>query len=155
MIEKVLFLNKIFNLEILINLHVCGLLNPKITFLAVVYVYVLVIVCICYALLKTNHIKNSKFGIVHMHHMYTLLESFYEDPTNSLYTGTHTLKKRLLLNIENNSSWVNCIHFQEKTHLLALELIFVNSCGRVYMHVKFDIWDERLQWNKKRSIFSK
>ena len=50
-----------------------------------------------------------------------------------------TLKKCLLLKIENNLSWVIFTHFREKTYLLALELIFVSSNWRVYMYIKFDI----------------
>ena len=40
---------------------------------------------------------------------------------------SNTLKKFLLLKIENNSSEVNFTHFREKTHLPALGLIFVSS----------------------------
>ena len=40
-------------------------------------------------------------------------------------------------------------------HLLALELIFVSSSWRVYMYIKFDIQNERLEGYKKRSIFAK
>ena len=50
-----------------------------------------------------------------------------------------TLKMCSLLKIENNSSWVNFTHFREKTHLLALELIFVSSSWQVYMNIKFYI----------------
>ena len=56
---------------------------------------------------------------------------------------------------ENNSPWVNFSHFREKTHFLTLELIFVSSSWRIYMHMKFDIQDERLEWHKKHSIFTK
>ena len=65
------------------------------------------------------------------------------------------IKIRTLLKIENNSSGVNFSHFREKTHLLALELIFISSNWRVYMYVKFDISNERLEWYEKRSIFTK
>ena len=43
----------------------------------------------------------------------------------------YTIKKCLLLKIENKSVWVNLTHFQEKTHLFALELIFISSSRRV------------------------
>ena len=43
------------------------------------------------------------------------------------------------LKIENNSSWVNFIHFREKKHLLAFELIFVSSSLQGYVDMKFDI----------------
>ena len=60
-----------------------------------------------------------------------------------------------LKEIENNSSWVNLTHFLEKTHLLPRELIFVSSSRRVYMYIKFDIWNGRLEWYKKRSVVAK
>ena len=56
-----------------------------------------------------------------------------------VYLSVYILKMRPLLKIENNSSWVNLTHFRGKTHLLALELIFVSSSRRVHMHIKFDI----------------
>ena len=40
-----------------------------------------------------------------------------------------------------NSPWINFTHFQEKTLLLPLELIFINSSWQVYMCVKFGIWN--------------
>ena len=42
-----------------------------------------------------------------------------------------------------------------KTHLLALELIFIGSSWRVYMHIKFNNSNKRLEWYKKRSLFAK
>ena len=66
-----------------------------------------------------------------------------------------TLKNCSLLKIKNNTPSVNFINFREKTHLFALELIFVISSWRVYMHIKFDIQNENLEWYKKRSIFTK
>ena len=36
---------------------------------------------------------------------------------------------------ENNSSWVDFSHFSEKTHLLALELIFISWSWRVYINI--------------------
>ena len=65
-----------------------------------------------------------------------------------------TLKKCLLLKIENNSSWVNFTHFWGKIHLLALEINFISSSLRVYMYIKSDIWNERLEWYKKRYLFA-
>ena len=67
----------------------------------------------------------------------------------------YTLKMCSLLKIESNSSSVNFTHFREKTHLLALELIFDSSNRAIYMYIKLDIWNERLKWYKKRSIFAK
>ena len=67
----------------------------------------------------------------------------------------YTRKKWSLLKVENNSSWVNLTHFREKTHLLALESIFVSSSYRFYAYIKFDTWNEKLQSYKKRSIFDK
>ena len=46
-------------------------------------------------------------------------------------------------------------HFRAKTHLLGLELISVSSSWRVYIHIKFDIQNERLERYEKRSIFAK
>ena len=40
-------------------------------------------------------------------------------------------------------------------HLLALELILVSSSWRVYIYIKFDIQNERLEGYEKRSIFAK
>ena len=51
---------------------------------------------------------------------------------------TYALKKCSLLKIENNSSWVNFTHFWEKTQILVLELIFISSCWRISMYIKFD-----------------
>ena len=45
--------------------------------------------------------------------------------------------------------------FFEKTHLLTFKLILISSSWRVYMHIKFDIWNERLEWYKKLSMFAK
>ena len=70
-------------------------------------------------------------------------------------TQTHTLKKCSFLKIGNNSFSVNFTHFWEKTHLLAFELLFVCSSWRVYMHIKFDILNKRLESYKKLSIFGK
>ena len=46
-------------------------------------------------------------------------------------------------------------HFREKIHLLALKLIFITSIWRVYMHIKFNTQNKRLEWYKKRSLFAK
>ena len=53
-----------------------------------------------------------------------------------------TLKKCSLLKIENYSSWVYFTHFQKKTLLLALELIFF-LLKLAYLHV-YKIW--YLKW---------
>ena len=60
-----------------------------------------------------------------------------------------------LLKIENNSSWVNFTHFWEKTHLSEFEMILVSSSWLLYVNIKFNIWNERLEWCKKRTIFYK
>ena len=41
--------------------------------------------------------------------------------------------------IENNSPWVNFTHSLEKRHLLTLELVFISTRWRVYMHIICDI----------------
>ena len=64
----------------------------------------------------------------------------------------YTLKKGSFLKIKNNSSSVNLAHLWEKTHLLALEFIFVSSSGQVYMHIEFHILNEKLEWYKNLSI---
>ena len=49
-------------------------------------------------------------------------------PGQISYSGTkRTHKNWPLLKMKSNSSWVNFTHFREKTHLLALEFIFVSS----------------------------
>ena len=48
-----------------------------------------------------------------------------------LFVWCTLLKSVHLLKIENNSSWVNFVHFREKTHFLALELFFIRSSWRV------------------------
>ena len=59
---------------------------------------------------------------------------------NLLFELCWTLLKSVsLLNIENNSSWVNFTHFREKTHFLTLKMIFISLSWRVYMYIKFDI----------------
>ena len=68
---------------------------------------------------------------------------------------TYTLKKCALLKIGNNSSSVKLTHFREKTHFLGHELIFISWSWRVYNHIKFSIWNKRLEWYKKRLIFAK
>ena len=42
-----------------------------------------------------------------------------------------------------------------KTHFLAFELIFISSTWWVYLYIKFNISIERLEWDKKCSIFAK
>ena len=76
----------------------------------------------------------------------SFLNTFYESSSSRSTKSSEnqnknicTLKKCSLLNIENNSSWVNFTHFGEKTHLVPLKLIFLSSSSRVYMYVKFDI----------------
>ena len=58
---------------------------------------------------------------------------------------------------ENRLKWEKVRFFSEtnKTHHLALELIVVSSSWQVYMYIKFDIKNERLEWYKKRSTFAK
>ena len=56
---------------------------------------------------------------------------------------------------ENNLPRIDFTHFREKTHLLTIELIFVSASWLAYMYIKFDIYNERLEWYKKRSVFAK
>ena len=63
-------------------------------------------------------------------------------------------KKCSFLKFKNKSSWVKFIHFQKKTHLLTFELIFVSSSWRIYMYIKFDIKNQRLELYKKCSLFA-
>ena len=48
-------------------------------------------VCACYQHnSEINYRKNSKFIMLHLHHMYMLFQTIYEDQLNSLlYTGAH------------------------------------------------------------------
>ena len=48
--------------------------------------------------------------------------------------------------IENTSPWVDFPHHLEKMHLLTIELIFISSSWRIYMHMKFVFskWKVRL-----------
>ena len=71
------------------------------------------------------------------------------------YVFTFTLKMCTLLNIENNLSWVNFIHFLEKSHLLTIDLIFISSNWRIHRYIKFDIHNKRLEWCKNRFLFTK
>ena len=81
------------------------------------------------------------------------------------YGAWHIMKERYFFNliiknihsekIETYSFCIHLTHFREKTHLLALELIFVSSCLRVYMYIKVDIQNKRLESHKKRSLFAK
>ena len=66
-------------------------------------------------------------------------ESLKECAQKKLKRIEYILKNCSLLKIENNSSWVDFNHSREKTHLLALELLFVISSWRVYLYIKFDI----------------
>ena len=82
----------------------------------------------------------------------TSMEIGFNPHTNNT---VYTLKMCSLLKFENNSSSINFTYFREKTYFLALELSFISSSWRVRMHTKFDIKTEKLEWNKKPSIFAK
>ena len=103
MIKKVLFQSQIFEIEILIDLHV--LRSPKseshifskwsVCKCVCLGVCVCVCLCVCYQYnSKTNYSRNIKFGIQHLYHIQMLLETFYNDRTKTLCTGAH---KRILL----------------------------------------------------------
>ena len=97
-VEKVLFLNQIFKMEILMDLHVLRSPESENHIFSVWSVSLCVCVCACVCLLsaylrnKLN--RNIKFGIQHKYHIQMLLETFHEDRTKTLCTGAH---KRILI----------------------------------------------------------
>ena len=95
----------------------------------------------------------SKIILVHSINfvLFVILFNLYLWVTYNLMINNCTL---LRWKIENNSLGINFIHSLEKTHLLALELIFISSSCRVYMYIKFVISNERLGWYKKLSLLT-
>ena len=83
------------------------------------------------------------FFLLTIHHIITikitfvpLLLQLYNFDFNA---SIHALKMSSFLKTENNSFWVNFIHFREKTHLVAFKLFFISSRKRVYMYIKYYI----------------
>ena len=117
-VEKVLFWGLIFEVEILMDLHVLSPLNPKVLALGLC-VCVFVYVCVCVTVisltqkqmtsetsnlavvvgcrLKANcpHVgpEPIKFGTLHLYHVQMLRKTFYKDRSKTLFTDMH---KRIL-----------------------------------------------------------
>ena len=91
MAEKILFWGQIFEMEILMDLHIMR--SPE----TVNYIFSVWSVCMYVSLCvpyqynsKTNYIRNIKFGILYLYHISTLFETFfYKDRTKTLCTGAH------------------------------------------------------------------
>ena len=88
--RKYYFGGQIFNIEILIDLHV--LRSPQ----SENYIFCVWSVCMCVCLCvgyqhnsKANYSRNIKFDILHLYHVQMLLETFYKDRTKTLCTGAH------------------------------------------------------------------
>ena len=96
-----------------------------------------------FELLPQNETTNSDF---YWGQLQKMSKALHETPSADKYSKgcfptrqCYILKMCSPLKIESNSSWVNFIHFREKTHFLALELIFVSSSWWVYIYIKFEI----------------
>ena len=87
------FLGQIFEVEILMELHVLRYPESEKHIFSVWSVCVCL--CVCYQHnSKTNYSRKIKFGILHLHHVQMLLETFCEYRTKTLCTGVH---KRILI----------------------------------------------------------
>ena len=93
-VEKQLFWSHIFEVEVLMDLHV--LRCPESENHSFRGLSVRMDVCICYQHnSKANYRRIFKFGTLHLCHRYMLLEIFfYKDRTKTLCTGVH---KRILI----------------------------------------------------------
>ena len=97
MVVKVLTLGQIFKSKFLMNVHILGLLKPKIKLLEAslcAYIY--------YQYnSKQSTAKYPKFNSLDLYHIEMLLGTFYEDQTNilSTHTHTHTHKKKTILHM--------------------------------------------------------
>ena len=92
MVEKVLFLGQIFGMEIFMHLHFLTYPESEIhifsDWLVCLYVYQCVCLSACYQHnLKRNYRKNLMFGILHLHHIQMLLETFYRNWTKASVQG--------------------------------------------------------------------
>ena len=101
MVEKVLFFGQIFEMEILVDLHVMRIPESEKHIFSFWSVCVCVCVCLCVCLCvsyqhnsKTNYSRNIKFSLLHLYHVQMLLETIYKDRTKTLWTGAH---KRILI----------------------------------------------------------
>ena len=89
MVLNVLFLDEIFEVEIMKDLHV---LRPPESENHIFSCWSDMYVCVCYQHnSKTNYRKNFKFDILHLCHIHMILETFYEDRTKTLCTGAHKI----------------------------------------------------------------
>ena len=106
-VEKVMFWGQIFEMEILMDLHVLRSPESEKHIFSVWSVCMCVCLCVCVCVClsvclcvcyqhnsKTNYSRNIKFGILHLYHVQILLETFYKDRTKTLCTGAH---KRILI----------------------------------------------------------
>ena len=102
-----MFWGQIFELEILMDLHVLKAPESEDRIFEVwsvcmcvciyIYIYVCVSVCliVCYQNnSKTNYSINIKFGMLYLYHVQMLLKTFYKDWRKTLCTGTH---KRIVI----------------------------------------------------------
>ena len=85
-LEKVLTLGQNFETKILIDVHVLRAPESKNHVFSSWSVRAF----------KINNNKKCKFGILNLYHMEMLLETFYDNRSNSLCTGTH---KRILMHL--------------------------------------------------------
>ena len=91
MVEKVLLLGQIFELKILMDLHVMRVPESENLIFSVWSVRM----CVFYQHnSKTNYSRNIKFGILHLYDLQMLLEISHKNRTKTLCTGAH---KRILI----------------------------------------------------------
>ena len=84
MVEKELFLSQIFEMEVLMDLHVMKSLESENYIFNVWSVCMYVCMSAVSITQKTNHSRNIKFGILHLCNVQMLLETFYKDRTKIL-----------------------------------------------------------------------
>ena len=90
MAEKVLFLGQLFEMEILMDLHVLRSPESENHIFSVWSEYVCVCVCDEHNS-ETNCSRNIKFGILHLYHIQILLKTFHIDRTKTLCTRAHKI----------------------------------------------------------------
>ena len=84
-----MFSCQIFEMKILMDLHVLRSPESENHIFRDWSMYVLLCLRVCYHNSKANHRRSFKFNILHLYYMQMLLETFYGDRTKTLCTGAH------------------------------------------------------------------
>ena len=86
-VEKSLFFSQIFEMEILVDLHVVRASKSKNHIFSAWCVCICMCLCVCYQHnTKTNYSRNIKFGILRLYYIQMPLETFYDK--NPVYRDT-------------------------------------------------------------------